>query len=792
MAQNVGTAYVELLPSARGFGKRVEGELNPAFDGVEKRASGRFSSMFKNVAKWGSIAVAGIGTAIVGLAIKGGISRALNIEDAQAKLKGLGHDVQSVEAIMGDALAAVKGTAFGLDEAVTAAATATAAGIKSGEELEGYLRLVADGATIAGTSISEMGAIMNKMTTAGKVYTMELNQLADRGLPVWQWLQEEYKVSAEELRKMVSRGEIDAVRFRKVMERNIGGAALASGDTTRGAFANMMAALSRLGVTLTSAIMPHMKTVFQGLTTVIDEVNNSIGPFAERVAAAFSARIGPALEAMPQKFTSAIAGVKSFFGQLQDGYRATIDVLSSGDTASMERVFGLSPDSPVFAVLGVLRDLFGQVADAAKAFWGGLMGDGGAAEGVAGIFEDIGFALYSLWSGFADSGIDFEQILGGIGPLLNPLLTVVKALLPALEPLLPVVFDLANMLGGALGDLLIIAGDLMGSLGPVVEALSGLVAGVLPPLVDVVMEVVEAILPLIPIATQLVQDLIPPLAGVLVTLTEALTPIISTVVSVVKSLTPLISIVGRLAQAVGQLLPPLVRLVDAALKPLLAVVGFLVEGLGWLVEKIVGFLMPAVDGIVSLVEIWVDVLAVVIGWLTSLYESIEGPVRGALDWLRGAVELVANAWGWVLEKGGEVLSWFGSLGGKLTGALKDIAETIAGPFIAAFNRVIEAWETMQSIINPGSLVDDIEGASGRIKERLSSPALDAGLGAAGRLTSSAGQVDPSAFAQNLSINFTGPIQGVSLEQIAKDKKRVADSTWAGVVPPALPVPGGAW
>src|SRR5690606_11812549 len=143
---------------------------------------------------------------VAGLAAKGGIYRALNIEDAQAKLKGLGHDVGSVEAIMTDALAAVKGTAFGLDSAATIAASAVAAGIEPGKELEQYLRLTADAATIAGISMEEMGSIMNKVNANGRAMTENLNQLQDRGIPILQWLAEEYGVTTEAMSKMVSDG----------------------------------------------------------------------------------------------------------------------------------------------------------------------------------------------------------------------------------------------------------------------------------------------------------------------------------------------------------------------------------------------------------------------------------------------------------------------------------------------------------------------------------------------------------------------------------------------------------
>lgn len=282
MAQEIGVAYVSLLPSGRGFSKATQDEAEKAFKGAEKSSSGFFSG----VAKWakrGTLLVGGMVAGVGALAAKGGISRALNIEDATAKLQGLGHDTKAVESIMNDALASVKGTAFGLDAAATVAASAVAAGIKPGQELENYLRLTADAATIAGISMGEMGTIMNKVQANGRAMTENLNQLQDRGIPVLQWLADEYGVTTEAMSEMVSKGQVDAETFNRVLEENIGGAAARSGETTRGAFANMMAALSRLGVAFVGDGLEGAKTFFKEVTVILDGLTDRIGPWADKI-----------------------------------------------------------------------------------------------------------------------------------------------------------------------------------------------------------------------------------------------------------------------------------------------------------------------------------------------------------------------------------------------------------------------------------------------------------------------------------------------------------------------------
>src|SRR5690606_1839380 len=104
----------------------------------------------------------------------------------------------AVTEIMDNALASVTGTAFRMEDAVNTAAAAVAAGVKPGRQLERYLSLTADAAAIAGTNLNEMGAIFNKITTSGMIQAEELNQISDRGIPIYQMLAEQMGVAAQE------------------------------------------------------------------------------------------------------------------------------------------------------------------------------------------------------------------------------------------------------------------------------------------------------------------------------------------------------------------------------------------------------------------------------------------------------------------------------------------------------------------------------------------------------------------------------------------------------------------
>lgn len=188
------------------------------------------------------------GTAMAGITLKKGWDRMTSIDNAKVKLGALGNSAKDVKNIMNNALASVKDTTYGLDEAATTAAGAVASGVKAGKPLERYLTNVADLAAVAGTGMGEMGYILNKVQASGRASNQELGMLTERGLPVYEWLAKESGKTADEIFNMASKGQISSEMLQNAIEKNIGGAAKKIGSKTiRGAIANFGASLSRVG-----------------------------------------------------------------------------------------------------------------------------------------------------------------------------------------------------------------------------------------------------------------------------------------------------------------------------------------------------------------------------------------------------------------------------------------------------------------------------------------------------------------------------------------------------------------
>ena len=346
-----------------------------------KSISDRTKDIGLDLTKKITMPAVGAASALAGITLAKGFGRLIGIDTARAKLTGLGHDVEGVEKIMQSALDSVRGTAFGLDVAATTAANAVAAGVKEGKELTRYLSLTGDAAAIAGAGLGEMGSILNKVQTSNKAYNGELQQLSDRGLPIYQWLAKEAGVTAEAVFKLASDGKISSEMLLNAIEKNIGGAAQKIGEEqfTAGV-ANMWAAVGRLGASFLDAggkgggFFSQLKPLVADFTGRID----SMGDIAEKAGVKFG-----------ELFTGFIdkaKSVKAMYDNLSPSVQNLINKTALVGTAV---TVGLGP-----ALIGL--GLFGGIVAKAATGLGGFLKLIGKAKVLGGFGKNVTGGTKSL------------------------------------------------------------------------------------------------------------------------------------------------------------------------------------------------------------------------------------------------------------------------------------------------------------------------------------------------------------------------------------------------------------
>ena len=396
--------------------------------------------------------VKSLASAITDVILKPGFDRAMNIEGAQFKLKGLGHDAQTVDEIMQNALASVKGTAYGLDDASTVAASAVAAGIKPGKDLERTLKLVADASAIAGSDMGEMGAIFNKVASAGKMSAEEINQLNERGIPITQLLAETMNVSTEEIKNLVSAGKIGFPELQNAIEKGMGGAAQTMGQTFEGAVSNVQAAFSRLGAGIitpfTSALTPALgiatsiiDDIAAGTTENIQVKTNQLGEMLKTACSSLLSGLEPLLNSL-------LEIVKQLLPELA---KILPDLVKMGMEIIKNLVNGIAQALPTLIPVAVemintiLNGLVGMLPTLVQA----------AIKIVVALVNGISYSLPTLIPAIAEAVILIAQtLIDNIDILLqaaiNLFMALVKAIPEIIKVLVPKIPDIITSIVNAL------------------------------------------------------------------------------------------------------------------------------------------------------------------------------------------------------------------------------------------------------------------------------------------------------------------------------------------------------
>lgn len=286
--------------------------------------------------------------------VSGGMNRARNLEQANFMLQGIIGDVadaeQQIKGIMGDANEAVQGTAFGLDSAAKAAAQFAATGMRGGDQMIGTLRGIAGVASMTSSEYDDIASIFTTISGQGRLMTMQLNQLAGRGINAAATLAEHFGVTEGALREMVTAGEVSFEDFAAAMDTAFGEQSQRANETYTGSLSNLRSALGRIGADVAGAQLENMRNLFNALRPAVNAVHGALEPFItliiDRMGRGFNLVIGPI-----EKFTSSL-----------ESFNKT----GAASTPAWTGFFRFMQDLGV--IIGLVADVF---ADAIKVILGG-------------------------------------------------------------------------------------------------------------------------------------------------------------------------------------------------------------------------------------------------------------------------------------------------------------------------------------------------------------------------------------------------------------------------------------
>lgn len=363
--------------------------------------------------------------------IGAGMSRLENIQSAKARLRGQTNadgsrkfDDNAIKSISNAAMNAVTGTAYGFGDAMTTASSAIAAGVDQ-KNIEPYLKNIANISAATGSDFNDIGALINKITTTGKLQGDELMQLSDRGLPMLAKIAEMKGVDQNTARDMISKGQISAEDAIKAASMAAGNSAAEMNKTWGAAKMNFGSALSKIGAGLLGGDQGDEGGVFAAMTPMLLKVNDALNGFVP-----IAKNAGDAIKDFA---TNGFEKLKSGLGKVSEFFKPAMDKFKEG--------------------FGKVSDKFGEIIGPLKeklttAF-----------DGLKEAFSPLKDAISNLFGDGVEGGMDiFTTMIDLAGQGLTMLADAVIAATPIIQSVIewvsanviPVISEVVSWISGTL------------------------------------------------------------------------------------------------------------------------------------------------------------------------------------------------------------------------------------------------------------------------------------------------------------------------------------------------------
>lgn len=664
MSNVIGHATLNVLPSTKGFGSALGNEIGPMGKSQGRALGGVLGDAFSATFTLGMAAVG----VTAGIALTKGFGRLEAIDTAKAKLTGLGHSADSITSIMQSATAAVKGTAFGLGDAASAAAQFSAAGVPL-EGMERSLSILASTSAVAGSSMGEMTTIFGKVAATGKLSGEVVAQLSERGVPVLSMLSDRLGVTSADVSKMVSNGKIDFETFQATMEANLGPAAAAMGQSFSGMASNVGASLGRLGAAAQAPIFDALKMIMPATISLFDQMTAAVTP----AAALIGESLAPAVESLAGRLSAVRFEVTT------EGASSLLSALGPLLPLLLAAAGALGP---LLTGLPVIGTLFASVTGPVGLLAGALIALlAFEPEQLMVGFNRLANSVPSAISGVVTAASTMipdmvTRLATNLPVFVNGLLAIITAAVPAVAGAIPIlVVAFATLIPQVLMTLLGAIPTLLAGALALFQAVVQSVAVVVPDLVGAVVGILPHVLTaLIGMHPALLQAGLTLFAGLVTAVTETAPQLITTVLDMLPGL--LETVLGMLPSLLEAGLTLFLGLVTAVLNAapsiIHAVIGYLPQFVSTIVAMIPTLLTTGVQLFVTLAKAVIQALPEILGAIIfEVIPALVGAVIGAVpQLLQAGIDLIGGLVSGLWQAAGTVASaLLDIIGGAVDGFL---------------------------------------------------------------------------------------------------------------------------
>ncbi len=736
---NVGTAYVTIAPTMKGFSSSVSSLLNTQSGTLGSAAGESFTSKFQSSgqSKIGAAmgAVAGVASSVASTAFNSiaqsmgaAVSRVDQLNNFPKVMQNLGYSSADASNAITKMSSAIDGLPTSLD--TISGLTQQLAPLCSNLDEATDISIALNNAMLAG------GASSEDVTRAMTQYTQALSK-GKPDLMDWRTLQEVMPgqlnqiaqamlgagKNSNDLYEELKNGTITMQDFNQaVVQLNSEGLdGFASfeqqaRDSTQGigtAFTNCGNRIAKAVSTLINAFGASR------ISGAINAVSASFGTLADKLAPSFAAA-GAACETFVNTIQTRMSEGQSFFaafgGSLKEALASALnfdpnlslfDNIGNAITTLKDKFSELS--TPAKVAVGVITALF------AKKIGGGLISSvtgvktsitGLVSKGssIISLFAAVGGTAAQLGGGIAGLSRMFSLLAVPISPIVvgvaaiaavfaalmitneefrNSIMNSVNIIITAVQPLIQTIIQTLQQIAAVVIPVITQA---IQAIAPVIAQVVAAIAPIIAQIIEIIAQLVAMLVPILMPAIQLIctiiQTLLPPVLTIFQTVFNGIMAVVNAVMPVVQA------IIETAMNIIQSIITIVLGIINGDWESVWNGICSLVTSIWEGIQNIIGSAIEAVCNIISgilstIQQVWDAMWNGICNGISAIWDGIKNGVKSGIDAVVNAVtgikdticNFFANAGTWLLDSGAAILK---GLGDGIMNAVSGVVDTVTG------------------------------------------------------------------------------------------------------------------
>ena len=255
--------------------------------------------------------------AAIGMAAKSIVTLGANMEQTRVAFATFLGDAEKANVLIAQLNEFANITPFNNDEIIKSGRLLLAAGIPA-EQITDKLKQIGDVAAGANVPITELAAIFQKATNKGKLQAEELNQFAERGIPILDELSKMFGKSKEEVLKLGSQGKITSAVMNTAFSNMTSEGGIffnlmeKQSATLGGRFSTLIGKLQTVGIAIGEALIPVLGVLTDFAISIV-EGGDALGDLIIVVGAAAVALVALNAAAIAASISTKLLAIQQWF-----------------------------------------------------------------------------------------------------------------------------------------------------------------------------------------------------------------------------------------------------------------------------------------------------------------------------------------------------------------------------------------------------------------------------------------------------------------------------------------------